>query len=190
MSTTTTTQPSHLETVTLGQAKTHLRVSSQGFDGEVEAAIEAAVDWCEHYTGRTLRTTVEQLTRYRCWVDIYQSFPAQPVIDIVSVKYFDADDAEQTVDPSNYRLIKSDGGAAKVELVSDFVWPGLAKRSDAVQIAYTTGYPTSDDIPPRAKQAIKMMLNVYYGDLSPKDIEVHERQAKLILDSLDWGAYR
>jgi len=188
--TTTTSQSSYLSTVSREDAKRHLRIFANDFDVEVEATIKSAVDWCENYTGRTLREAVARIASLGSWCLPRDLFVHQPVIAVQSVTYFDESDAQQTVSDSDYRLIRSDEASSFVELASGFSRPNLSARSDAVQVAYTSGYSQIKDIPDRAKQAIKMMLSVYWGDLSPREVEAWERQARMILGSLDWGIYR
>lgn len=79
-----------------------------------------------------------------------------PIVDVVSVKYLDDADIEQTVDPSVYRLAGRD-----VWLAPDQDWPEVGCFPDAVRIRYRAGYTGTTvaeggtgNVPAPAKQAI------------------------------------
>jgi uncharacterized phiE125 gp8 family phage protein len=188
MQTTTITEAPY-DSIELDAAKKYLRIYGDN-DVELLGTIASAIDWCEHRTGRTLRTAVERRTTMAAWCDLKRSLPWQPVLAIEALSYIDEDGEEQTVDEANYRLIASADGAAVIELDSEFDLPTLATRSDAIRLDYTTGYEDVELIPPRALQAIKVALKIFWGDLEANEVAVWERCAAQLLGLVEWGSYR
>lgn len=111
------------------------------------AAVQASIDGPTGWLGRSLGEQTLELTRAGFRRSI--RLPYLPVTDIVSVKYRDEDDAEQTVDPANYRL-----AANTAVFAPTFALPKTQCSSeDAVTIQYEAGYAT-DDVPASAKRAV------------------------------------
>jgi uncharacterized phiE125 gp8 family phage protein len=184
---TTVTEKSSDLPVTLEEAKAHLRLLSSDLDVHVEGLLEAAVEYCESAVGRSLRTSTTLTQTYDGWPCGVVKFDRQPVTAISSVKYRDADDAEQTLSASNYRLLVSSEAAAAMEFDEDFSAPSLNGRADAVTVTYVAGY---EDPPARAKAAILLKLGELFGNLDDRQVTANERSINTLLGSLDWGCYR
>lgn len=190
MQSTITTDASYTETLSLSAAKQHLAIGTDEFDGQVDAATASAIDWCERYTGRTLRAAVTRRDTFRLWHEVVEPFDCLPVISVSAVKYRDTDDAEQTVDAADWRLLASSDHGARLELAATFSPPQLFDRGDAVVREYTTGYASAADIPPAALQGIKAMLLVFFGDLTPAELKQWEAAAKNALSIVRQGVYQ
>ena len=101
MSLTLITAPA-IEPLTLADAKAHARVSVTDDDALITAFIQAARERCENMLGRALIT--------QTWEKVLDQFPTAiqlswpPIQSIVSVKYIDANGAQQTLAPANYVL--------------------------------------------------------------------------------------
>jgi uncharacterized phiE125 gp8 family phage protein len=191
MITTVTTLPNSLTDLplSLSEARDQLRVVSGDLDNQIEAALKAAVGWCETQTSRSLRVATTLKQSYSGWPCSPVRFDRQPVKSISSVKYY-ASGSQSTVDSGEYRLHTSSGAAGYLEWDTDFGWYTLDDRDDAVEIEYVAGYDDADSVPSTAKQAIRLMLTVFFGGLLPREQEAHERAAKALLASVDWGSYR
>lgn len=184
---TTVSSKSSTLPVTLAEAKNHLRIIGDDLDTDVQGALEAAVEWCESVTGRTLRDTSTLVQSYECWPECVK-FDREPVLSVTSVKYYDASNALQTLASSYYRLHQQSETAAELEWDdTTFTTPSLYDRDDAVQITYAVGYAT---VPATAKHAIKLALSLFYGDLSDRETEPVRRSCMDLLASCDWGFYR
>lgn len=89
--------------VSLAMAKANMRVDGDDMDVLITTWIKGIVAALEHEIGQCL---IEQTWRVTAGL-----FPAalslpHPVMSITSVKYFDVDGTEQTMDPAAYRLVK------------------------------------------------------------------------------------
>lgn len=82
----------------------------------------AAFDIAEQYTNRILVRSVVAFAfdRFESLLDL----PTAPVLSIRSVKYFDADDSEQTLPSSSYELLASEHASA----LEFFTLPTLSAR--------------------------------------------------------------
>src|SRR5690606_32636730 len=88
--------------VTLEDAKVHLRVDHDDEDGLITQYLAAATEWAEDFQGRAFVTRTYQLTmsRFPKTRPIY--LPRPPLQSVTSISYYDRDDAQQTVDASDY----------------------------------------------------------------------------------------
>lgn len=164
-----------VEPVTLDQVKEHLRVSNTDTDSILSAYIEAARNYVENATGRSLVTQTIRFTMSQFYDHLY--LPKGSVQSISHVRYVDSSGAEQTVDPSNYVLVGGGGDASYIQRAQNGVWPAHKCQANAVRITYVAGYPPSSDsptnyaanIPTFLKVAIYMLVQSYYDDLKGED---------------------
>lgn len=190
MQSTIVTDASYTKTVSLSAAKQHLGIGTNGFDSQVEIALAAAIDWCERYTGRTLRPELTRRDTFRTWSEVCQPFDYLPITSIVSVEYYNTSGDLQTVDAANYRLLASTHGVAKLELAANYNPPQVFDRGDAIRREYKTGYASTAEIPPAGIQGILSMLLIFYGDLSQLELFRHEAAAKNTLAPICQGVYQ
>jgi uncharacterized phiE125 gp8 family phage protein len=176
--------------LTTDEAKSHLRILGGDLDAEVQAALEAAVEYCETVTGRALRVSHTLTQKYCQWPCGPVRFDRQPVSAISSVTYYDADGDEQTLSASNYRLQPSTLAAGYLEWDDDFSRPTIESREDAVTITFTVGYADIADVPPMAKYAIKLKLSEIFGDLRDRERDGTAKACDSLLAAIEWGSYR
>ena len=87
---------------TTAQMKTFLKVDVSDDDTLIDNLIEAATESCQIYTNQYFINTV--VTQYSDnWKEFYSLYKS-PVVSITHVKYYDSDDAQQTLASSNYVL--------------------------------------------------------------------------------------
>lgn len=141
--------------VSLDVAKMHLRVDHDDDDVLISSLIKAAVDHLDGWTGVLGRCLLEQTWRQnfdtlaRC-----MPLPLGPVIEIVSVDYFDANGSEQTMDPDDYLLRTDAGGRSVLELKS---WPS----SRSASVTYKAGFSV---VPVAITTAILMLVAHWYAN--------------------------
>lgn len=187
---TTVTDASEALPVELADAKQHLRIYHDDLDTEIQAALEAAIDYCETVTGRALREEVTVSQTYSGWDCEPIRFDRQPVKSITSITYYDSDGVSQEVDEADYRLTLSTNAAASLQFDDAFAKPLLYEREDAITIEYVAGYESATVVPARAKHAIKLKLAELFGNLDDRKTEANRRACDDMLASLDWGSYR
>lgn len=183
---TTTSSEASVLPVSLSEAKDHLRLVGDDLDAEVQAALEAATQYCEQKTSRVLRSTATIVQVHQEWATCYR-IDREPLLAVTSVTYYDTDNTLQTVESSNYRIATSERGGSLFEFDADFTWPTLHDRSDPIRLTYTAGYAI---VPAMAKQAVRLMTGYYFGDLDERQMQAAEQAASRLLAMCQWGSYR
>ncbi|MET3915149.1 putative phiE125 gp8 family phage protein [Variovorax sp. OAS795] len=209
--------PPPVEPVTIEEAFVHLRLDdpteANPDTAAVQAQIVSAREQCEQITRRAFVQQTLRLTRGPdrrngerrgwdwfigggcvAWGDIELLRP--PFIEMVSLKYFDDANTQQTVDPDDY-FVTSDL-VPKLRFVGGFSTPSIYLRDDAVQIEYTAGYapvpadpdaepPTAIDyranVPSSIKQAILLAVQLQYDELTPEKRKALENARDSLLSS-------
>lgn len=102
--------------------------------------------------GRCLGPQTLELT-FEGWGGWNQALPCGPVIKIDAVRYFDADDVEQTVSDTDYKLHQG-----RIWFGRNFFRPGLGSLG-TISIGYQAGYDgtTTGKVPPEAIQAVILL---------------------------------
>jgi uncharacterized phiE125 gp8 family phage protein len=183
--------------VTLAQCYSHLRLDPSDSppthpdDAMLETHIATATGEAEKYTRRAF---IRQSLRLHV-----SSFPGPdrgikllrpPLRSIESVKYYDGDNALQTLDQANYYT--SVDAIPQVRFVSTFAAPTIYRRPDAVRIDYTVGYEPVDspptlqedfaaNVPAEFQAAILIGVQLLYDQLSPDQRDKLERARDSLL---------
>lgn len=154
--------------VTKDDAKLHLRVDHTDDDAYISSLIGVATTAAAERLERTLglRTWDYRLDSedVRCGFDL--RLPGPPLVEVISVKYTDADGLEHTHPPENYRVFgigAPQGGGLRLK--SGGVWPSLQTGPEAVTIRYRAGY---EEVPEAIKQAILLMIGDLYASRGEK----------------------
>jgi uncharacterized phiE125 gp8 family phage protein len=144
------------EAVVVADAKKHSRVSHTADDTYITSLLVAAREQAEKDLNSAIvlqeydQFTESPLCRRICLL-------RQPTAAITSIKYLDADDVEQTLDPGNYTL-KAYRDPPEVELDEDFIIP---PSSDTV-IRFKAGYTDANSVPQLLKQAVMFLADAWY----------------------------
>jgi len=124
--------------------RTHLRIDGNDQDVELQGHIQSAIQFIETETSVDY-TSTQWVLQVPCFpVSDELLLPRSPLISVQSVKYYDEDNVLQTVEDTNYRVVKHYRLPGYVEFDSSYVYPATYDRSDAVQVAFTSGYSTLD----------------------------------------------
>lgn len=140
--------------VTLSEAKLHMNVEHTEDDALITSLIAAATDYAEQQTGRALITQVWDVF-FDCFEDVL-CIPMWPVASVGSVKYYDADDTEQTLSSSSYYV---DTYSYPIRITPVSTWPGTATRPNAVTVRITAGAAAAPDA---VASAILMLVGHLY----------------------------
>lgn len=159
------------EPLSLAETKLHLRVDQPEEDAWITQAIISAREAAETRLSRQLVTATLLLTldsfaacpRYR-WVypgELEISWPK--VQSVAWIKYYDADGALQTLDPSLYQAdIASE--PARLRPAPLQVWPETQnERIAAVQIQFVAGYGAAADVPAGLKKWLLAWIDFHYA---------------------------
>lgn len=148
------------EPITLAQAKAHLRVTSNAEDELISSLIQDARDLCERETGRALMLQTWELS-LNCFANEMRLYRV-PVANITSVKYTDANGAEQTLASTEYVLDNASNSIARVVIAPDKSWPAIYNGINNVRVRYVAGYPNSDAVPGALKRWMKLQISHWF----------------------------
>lgn len=160
------------KSVTLEEAKSHLRVETTDEDDTIDAYLQAAIDACASFAGRAFDQTEYRLDLIGWPGCGYIDVPIAPVVSIATVKYYDDDNALQTVDAADWRWNATPEGA-RIWFQDTFFGPSLFAREDAVIVDLLAGYDPPDysagvdpelKLPSQAKAAIFLSIGHLYAN--------------------------
>jgi uncharacterized phiE125 gp8 family phage protein len=157
--------PPSVAVMTRADVKTMLGISGTDQDGQIDAALLAAVDILDPasggWLGRALRPQQWELRLSafpRCPIEL----PNPPLIQVDSFVYDDQGGTTRTmVAGTNYRILGA-GSLGKQSLAPLYnqLWPVARKDRETVRVRYTAGYAATpnDLLPPRIKTAIALSI--------------------------------
>lgn len=130
--------PDHDDVLTLAAAKAHLRVDFNDDDELIESYIATAienVDGRDGWLGRALAAQTWELRLADFCGEI--AIPLPPLIEVLSVSYYDASDALQTVPSTDYEVVGIGGfGKARLVLRTGKRWPSTGTRAENVIVRF------------------------------------------------------
>ena len=157
--------------VSTAEVKSHLRIDHALEDTQLDALAAAALNLIEGRSGYLRRALVTQTWKWRvCEFPIerriYLPFP--PLQSLTSIKYYDADNVEQTFSSSNYG-VNPRAFRGFVELNRSASWPGTYERFDAVTLEFVAGYGAAAAVPQAIKQAALLLIGDMYANRGDRD---------------------
>lgn len=144
--------------LSLDDAKRALRIELDDNDQDllIESYVRGIAAYAEDEMSRTILNAGYRLTLDRFPRSIKLERP--PLVSVESVKFFDVDGAQQTLNPADY-LIDRSSNAGWIVPAPGKRWPDTACRICAVEVNYTCGYgATPDQLPPQVKLFLQMKL--------------------------------
>jgi uncharacterized phiE125 gp8 family phage protein len=159
------------EPVSLSTAKLHLRLDLDETDEDswIDAAITAARQYCEKYTGRAFAP--QTITAY---LDAFPDrnhieLPMPPLTSVTSIKYKNSAGTETTMTVTTEYLVDSDSNVGRIVLPYGKSWPSFTAYSvNPITIIYVTGYST---LPKPLQQALLLVAGTMYENRE-NDIEI------------------
>lgn len=175
------------EPVTLTEAKLYARVDANDDNDLLTGLIKTARHQVEHFTGRQLVTATWRLDCRTFPSDTQLRLERCPLVEVTSVKYYDAANVQQTVAATDY-IVQTGPEPGFIELKTDRTWPtGLYDRADAVQVVFKAGYGTAASVPADLKQAIKILINHLYEQREPVAYGITVAEVPLAYRNLVWS---
>ena len=149
--------------VDLASAKLHCRVDIADDDTLITALITAATEMAEQKTGRAIMTQTLELT-LDAFPDAFE-LTRVPVQSVTSVKYYDTNGVQQTLNNTLYALDAADDfGFAYISPVYAGVWPDTRDQINAVAVRYVAGYADAASVPQSIKNWILLMVSTMYAN--------------------------
>ena len=168
-------EPPVIPVISLDEMKQHLRVDFSDDDALIEAITAAATEEVDGIAGigralmeQTWDLYLDGFYPNGCLAPITIPFP--PLIEVESVKYFDDDNAQQTLPTSGYEVVGAGGHSpAELRLADGESWPSVYARAEPVIVRFRAGYvqtsasPQSGVVPWKIIAAIKMIAGTLYA---------------------------
>lgn len=151
----TGTQPTILSLV---DAKSHLNITHSYQDDLIQSYIDVAVSEAEAYTSRSLKN-YEVTIKASAFIERFV-LTQTPYHSNLSIKYYDATNTLQTLDPTAYVLAYYFGEPV-IYFNNQNTLPSLYKRQDAITITYDAGYGT-ETMPIQFTQFCKLLVGTFY----------------------------
>lgn len=148
------TAPSN-EPVTDDESKAACRIDGTEFDALLPILISAARALAEQKTGRAFGVQTWALTR--------EAFPAvirlpnPPLVSVVKVEYYDADNVKQTMANTEY-VVDAETIPATIIPAKGKAWPATYDRPGAVRIEFQCGHAPADEELVQLKQWILLAV--------------------------------
>jgi uncharacterized phiE125 gp8 family phage protein len=159
--------PPAAKPVSLVEAKSAAKVDIDDDDVLIDGMIDAAISHLDGWSGVLGRCLINQGWRLSLcdWPACRFIRLPFPDVSAVTVKYFDADNAEQTVSGSLVQLLDDELGTF-VRFSDDFAFPSVFDdRGDGVKVEFTAGYGESaTDVPQSIRTAILLMVAHWYNN--------------------------
>jgi uncharacterized phiE125 gp8 family phage protein len=158
------------DVVSLDDVKKHLAIQHDDDNDLIQTYIDAVVSHLDGRDGELGRALIDQTWELRL-----SSFPGPcidlplpPLIEVVSISYYDGDGNFAAVDEDAYSVLGV-GDRGRIELVSGQSWPTIdCTRSEPIIIQFRAGYldgsvsPPEANVPAAVVAAIKLMVGSLY----------------------------
>jgi len=172
-----------LEPISIAEARAQCRVDGNDEDGLIAGYVLAARDYVETYTRRALMTqTWDQIGN--CLVnEIVLKKP--PIQSVTSVKYLDGSGVEQTLAPSQYRIVRRDTGEYVIVPAYGVTWPTPQAVEGAVTVRFVAGYGAApSNVPEAIRQALLILVAHLYAIREPVVTGTIVSEVPLSVDTL------
>jgi uncharacterized phiE125 gp8 family phage protein len=130
-----------------------------GLREHVADLIATARETCEEYQNRAYLTQTWEL-----WLDAWPpvvEIPRPPLQSIVSIKWYDRDNAEHIIDAADYFAdVNSEPG--RVLMNPGKSWPANLRPASGISITFTAGHAEAASVPRRVRQAILLLVAEWY----------------------------
>jgi uncharacterized phiE125 gp8 family phage protein len=152
------TQPA-FEAFSRQEAKNYLKVDTDADDTLIDSIIKAARFRAERYMGFAiaLQTVEQRYENFKTCLPLAQGNAK----DVVSLKYLDETEAEQTLIPDVYGLDLFNT-PQEVYLKNGKSWPNTSTDRGAVRLQYRAGYDAAASIPNDLRIAMLLIISDMY----------------------------
>lgn len=157
---TRTVAPSAL--ISTADLKHHLRVDGSDDDSYIDGLLSATTDMLEGPNGmlggKAIGEQTWKFTTGRASGDSKIYLPITPVKSITSIKYYDADNVQQTATVAEFDFYSNED-QAYIKPKTGESWASMYDRADAVEVVYVCGYVTTPDT---LLHALKLLVGHFY----------------------------
>ena len=159
--------PPAVESVTVAEQKTFMRVDIATDDALIALFITAARQAVEVLTGRAFITQKWQASFDVVPIGKRLELPIAPVISVESVKVADVADTLRVLDASEY-TVDTLAEPARITLNTYSRPSHWRHRINAAEVVFTCGYgAAATDVPEGLRQAVRFLASHFYENRTP-----------------------
>ncbi len=151
--------------VTLFEAKQYLRVDEDNGDDDILITnlIDKVTRELDGYDGLLNVAFCTQTWRFNLatWPSPSARIRLSPIQSITSVKYWDANGVQQTLDSSAYSLLEDDLSPI-IQWANSFSYPSVYSRPDAIEVIFVAGYAQAS-VPSDLKDCVLRRVATAYA---------------------------
>jgi uncharacterized phiE125 gp8 family phage protein len=171
-----------IDPIDFDTVKLYTRVDGDSEDMLLKGLLKAATNLCQTYTWLQFMPAKFKAATDKFYDVIY--ITKNPVKEIVSIKYYDKDNVQQTLPTSDYSFANVNGlGTIKLKKKQP-----TYERLDAVEVIFVAGFGGREDVPEEAKVAIMMTVSNMYENRQDTFVGTMTSQlpmgSQYILDSI------
>ncbi len=157
------TSPSTLDIVNIDQVRDFIRVDEDAADNGLLTLMRYAAKGCaESYTNRILLSSTAK-AYYSDFEDTLY-LPYGKATAITHIKYYDSTNTLQTISSANYTLVSHGALSPYIVFDSDYSFPSIGDHPLPIQVTFTAGYSTADDVPPAIVLGILNLISDFYDN--------------------------
>ena len=146
--------------ITVQEAKDHLRIFDTSWDTQITQAVKSANEQLFRWAGVLAGNAV--LAGYASGWSTDWKLPFEKVASVTSVKYYDTDNAQQTLSAGTDYNAYLSAYPSVIHMENE---PSLYDRPDAIEIKITMGYTV---VPEAVKMALLLMVKDLF-DVPPEN---------------------
>ena len=159
-----------IESVTLAEAKAHMRIDGTAEDMLTSSLIITSRLHIEAALGLALITQ-----GWSYFIDAWPparelNLPLRPVQSITAVRLYAADESVETL-PADTYLLDGAGTPARLVRHGNLTWPKPSRAANGIEIAFVAGYgDTAASVPAPIRQSILLLVAHWYEHREPVEI--------------------
>ena len=150
--------------ISLDEAKAQLAITHSHEDVHITGLIEAATAFAEEYQRRSFINRTYTLKLDDFALEIELGLP--PLVSVTSVKYYDLDGVQQTLDAAEYQVVFDNISPRLVPALDGSwpgYWPGTDGRALGVEIIYVAGYGAEpENVPAQTRHGVLKLVSDLY----------------------------
>lgn len=177
-----------IEPLSLADARLHCRVDGIDDDIEIDRFRLAARTAFENYANRGVMTQTWKHMLADWLPEIW--LPMAAPLQSVTVQYYDASGALQTLS-SSYYVVDTTSEPGRVTLAPNYSWPQLqsGRLTGRVVITYVVGWTSPYAVPAPIVQGMRLLVGHFYDNRSAVNVGNIVTKFPLGVEAL-WAPYR
>ena len=171
-----------IEPVTYQEAKDQLRIDIDREKELIVSYIQSAREYCENYQNRTYLTKKLKLIKNNIHLPL--EIPLPPLQEVEKIEFQKKDGSFVEWSTDNY-VVDTSGEFGWIRTAETYTLPDINfADNNRFQITFYAGHENRDDVSPRIKNAIKLMVTHWFENRTPVVIGTISTEVEFTIHSL------